>query len=75
MRSEGRRNDGYTVLGFGEHEQGMGGAAFEPNVGPEPREAAGCIKGSAKPVPAIQQQQRIRREASNLDRAAAAKRH
>ena len=74
MRSEGGRNDGYPVLSFGESQQGMWRAGFEPNVGFEAREAAGCVKGSAKAVPAIQQEQRVRCQARNLDRALAAKR-
>ena len=75
MRSERGRNDGYPVLGFGESQQGMWRAGFEPNVGFEAREAAGCVKGSAKAVPIIQQEQRVRCKARNLDRALAAKRH
>ena len=52
----------------------MWGAAFEQNIRLEPREAAGGVKGPAKPEPAIQQKQRIRCEAADLDRAAVAKR-
>src|SRR5262252_2251754 len=73
MRSEGRRNNSYPVLGFGEDQQGMWRAAFEPNVGPEAREPAGCVESSAKPVSAIQQEQWMRREVSDLDRATATK--
>jgi hypothetical protein len=74
MRSEGGRNDGYPVLGFGESQQGMWRASFEPNVGSEAREAAGCVKGPAKAVPIVQKEQWVRCEARNLDRALAAKR-
>src|SRR5262245_40907029 len=73
MRSEGRRNNCYTMLGFGEDQQGMRRAAFEANVGLEAREPAGCVESAAKPVPAIKQEQRIRREASDLDRTAVTK--
>src|SRR5215467_10681067 len=48
-------------------------AAFEPNVGPEAREPARCVKSSAKPVSAIQQEQRMSRQASNLDCATVTK--
>ena len=74
MRSEGGRNDGYPVLGFGESQQGMWRASFEPNVGSDAREAADCVKGPAKAVPIVQKEQWVRCEARNLDRALAAKR-
>src|SRR5215831_21422122 len=73
MRSEGRCNDGYPVLGFGENQQGMWRTAFEPNVGPEAREPARCVKSSAKPVSAIQQEQRMSRQPSDLDCATVTK--
>jgi hypothetical protein len=74
MRSESRRNDSYPVPRFGESEQGMRATAFEVNIRPESRKAACRVKGSAKPEPAIQQKQSIRREAPDLDGAAGAKR-
>src|SRR5262249_60873721 len=64
MRSEGRCNDGYPVLGFGENQQGMWRTAFEPNVGPEVCVPAGCVEGSAMPTPAIKPEKRIRPERS-----------
>src|SRR5512145_694009 len=74
MRSESRRDDGYPLPRFGKSEQGMRAAAFEQNVRREPRKAACGVEGSAKPEPAIQQEQWIRREAPDLDCAAAAER-
>src|SRR5689334_16115846 len=75
VSSERGRNNGYAVLGFSECQQGVWGTAFQPNARLEPRNAAGCVKGSAEPIPGVQKQQRIRPEASDLDRASSAKGH
>src|SRR5690242_1118868 len=61
------------MLGLREREQGMRCPALEQNIRLNLGETAGCIEHLANRVTGVQQQQRMTREAINIDHAGAAK--
>src|SRR5437764_14969397 len=73
MKSQVRRDDCHTVPGFGESEERVRRAALEQNIWPQAGEAAGRVERRAKHVIGVQYEQRIGREAADVDRAAVSK--
>src|SRR5262245_5503118 len=65
--SQDRRNDRHSLAGLGEGKQGVRRAALEHNIWLDVGETAGGIEQSADRVPRVQQQQRIRRQAADID--------
>src|SRR5215207_1627661 len=73
MKSQVRRDDCHAVPRFGECEERVRRAALEQNIGPEAGETACRIESLAKHETGVQQEQRIRRETADVDRAAVSK--
>jgi hypothetical protein len=67
MRSQSGGNDRDTVPGLGYGKQCLRHATFKQDLWLEPGDTAGSIEGTAKAEPAIQEKQRMRGQAADLD--------
>src|SRR5262245_63770331 len=73
MKPQIRWDDCHAVPGFGESEERVRRAALEQNIRPQSGETAGRIERLAKHVTGARHEQRMRREAADVHRAAVSK--
>jgi hypothetical protein len=73
VRSLKRWDDGHTLPSLRQSKQGMGCATLEHNIRLDVCEAASCIEQLADGIARVQQQQRIRGKAADIDETRMAK--